>query len=476
MNSQVYIRTDGSTEMGLGHLIRCTALGHMLRGAFDIQFVCREIPDSIKIDIIREGFLYKLIDKEEAFLQALTGREIVVLDHYGLDSNYQKKIKERGCTLVCIDDLHDKDFYADLVINHSPGVDYHDYTAPASTQFALGPDFALLRPPFLSQANRGAKSKTNESVLICFGGADFNNLTYQTLDTVLEFDELKKIVVVTGAAYKYQKELDVLGSKSRKVRIYNNVNAAKMAELISASDIAIVPSSGVLMEALAVGNNIVAGMYVENQKLLYEYFKQVDAIYSAADFSTEHLKSALNECLSSKQSKATVIDGESGNRILKIFKQLEAEQKIELRRAEASDLSLTYKWATDKSVRAFSFNQSRITMEGHNQWFTSKLIDSNSLYFIAELDSQVIGSLRFDMEGEEAIISYLIDPNFHNRGLGVPLLKKGVEAFIREERKKVKSIIGYVMPENIASCKTFERFGFEKTAEKGNYKYRLLIN
>src|SRR5690606_16140092 len=135
------------------------------------------------------------------------------------------------------------------------------------------------------------------------GGSDFKNLTSQTLAVVLEFREIKKIVVVTGAAYRHQKELDLLGSTSERVWIFDNVNAAKMAELISESDIAVVPSSGVLMEALAVGNHIVAGMYVENQKLLYEYYKKVNAIYSAVDFSPENLKKALKDCLSSTQSK-----------------------------------------------------------------------------------------------------------------------------------------------------------------------------
>lgn len=476
MFSKIYIRADGSNEIGLGHLIRCMALGHMLRSHFQVHYACKEVPVTIKMDIIQEGFLFQAIDTEEEFLRLLTGKEIVVLDHYDLDINYHKKVKERGSKLVCIDDLYDKDFFADLIINHSPGVTYYNYRTPAITQFALGPEFALLRPPFLSYAKREARSKSKESVLICFGGSDFKNLTVQTLAAVLEFEEIKKIVVVTGAAYRHQKELDILGSTSERVWIYDNVNAAKMAELISQSDIAVVPSSGVLMEALAVGNHIVAGMYVENQKLLYEHYKNVDAIYSAGDFSPGNLKRALRECLSSAQVKADVIDGNSGKRILKIFTQLETEESIRLRSAEASDLSLTYRWATDKSVRAFSFNQSGITLEGHTQWFASKLEDNRCLYFIAELDNRAIGSLRFDMEGEEAIISYLIDPNFHKRGLGVPLLKTCLEAFLKEERKEIKKIIGYVMPENIASSKTFERFGFEKTAEGHHYKYTLQIN
>ena len=43
--------------------------------------------------------------------------KIVVLDGYHFDTNYQTKIKQKGCKLVCIDDLHDKHFVADIIIH-----------------------------------------------------------------------------------------------------------------------------------------------------------------------------------------------------------------------------------------------------------------------------------------------------------------------------------------------------------------------
>ena len=50
MKPKVYIRADGSHDIGLGHLIRCIALAHMLKNDFDITFVCKEIPEKIKSD------------------------------------------------------------------------------------------------------------------------------------------------------------------------------------------------------------------------------------------------------------------------------------------------------------------------------------------------------------------------------------------------------------------------------------------
>ena len=47
LKPKVYIRTDGSPEIGLGHLTRCIALAYMLKKDFAITFVCKEIPEKI---------------------------------------------------------------------------------------------------------------------------------------------------------------------------------------------------------------------------------------------------------------------------------------------------------------------------------------------------------------------------------------------------------------------------------------------
>ena len=183
MNNKIYIRADGSPKIGLGHIIRCFALAKMLKDSFSIKFVSMHIPEDIETTFITEGFAVTKISKEEDFFDLLKGDEVVVLDHYGLDSSYQKRIKKIGSKLVCIDDLHNKEFYADLIINHSPGIVPSDYNAQSYTKFALGPQYALLRPAFLKSASAPKKIQKFENVLICFGGSDYTNLTKKVFDS-----------------------------------------------------------------------------------------------------------------------------------------------------------------------------------------------------------------------------------------------------------------------------------------------------
>lgn len=269
----VYVRADGNPEIGLGHLVRCIALAHMLKDDFSISFVCATVPQKIKEDLNRNKF--EILEIEDVvFPELLSEKDIVVLDGYHFDTEYQKKIKATGARLVCIDDLHDKEFVADLIINHAPGVKPQDYNAQPYTKYALGFKHVLLRPSFLNQAYKDRTGRKADVLMICFGGSDYKNLTEKVLQVVLEYTDFKKIIVVTGAAYNYLDSLNGLLNKNNRIVHYHAVEEREMLTLMEQSDIAIVPASGVLLEIFAVGCRVVFGYYAENQRFFSDYLKE----------------------------------------------------------------------------------------------------------------------------------------------------------------------------------------------------------
>lgn len=295
------------------------ALGHMLKSDFEIHFVCKRVPESIINEIEEFGFLFLSIKKEKEFFSVLTGKEIVILDHYELDSVYQKKIKEIGCKLVCIDDLHDQEFYADLIINHDPCVKPIDYKAQSYTQFALGLDYALLRPLFLAQASNERLINCIETVFICFGGSDFKNLTLRVLEEVSKFDSFEKIIVVTGNANNHIKQLETFIKLNNRIEHYHAVDERKMLELMLESELAIVPASGILLESIALGCKIISGMYADNQKHIFSSFKEYGCFISAESFGRTDIISSLNQVINEKIIQLKIIDGKSDMRIRNKF-------------------------------------------------------------------------------------------------------------------------------------------------------------
>ena len=460
MSKQVVIRVDGSSQIGLGHLVRCIALAHMLQDHFQIHFISKEVPESIIEDIISSNFRFTKIETEKSFFNLLNGEEIVVLDNYFFDTDYQKRIKEiSGCILVCIDDLNDREFYADLIINHNPGLKPQDYQVQHFTQFALGLDYALLRPAFLKAARDERKIEKTESVIICFGGSDPKNLTKNTVQIILDNFNFIIINVVVGVSYLHSDEIEKLALEHEKINLYKGINDSKMLEVMQASDVAIIPSSGILLEALSQKLIIISGVYIENQLDVYTTYKKSGAIIDAGNFSTQNIISALQKLKVNNLTQKEIIDGNSTRRILNLFKNLHTEKELVLRKTESDDVNITFKWAKDPVVRKHSFNRTKISFEEHKNWLVNKLKDPQCKYFIALLENKPIGTVRFDLNGDEAVISYLIDPEFHGRGFGTIILKKGVE-FLKSYTADLKEIVGYVSSENIGSIKTFQRLGY----------------
>lgn len=478
MKPKVFIRADGNSQIGLGHLVRCIALANMLKENFEIIFVCRDIPNDTKLAIEKDNMVVKTIEDEKDLLNMIEPGNLVVLDSYKFDIEYQKNIKEKNAALVCIDDLHDKEFEADLIINHAPGISPQKYKAEIYTKFALGTDYAMLRPEFIEQAKQERKIENIEMVFICFGGGDAKNFTEKALKSVLSFDSFKKIIVVTGSGYLHEGSLKKLTDTDSRIEYHNSVSADKMCKLMSLSDLAIVPSSGILLEALACGCKIISGMTADNQKYVYSNYLNEKFFIDAKNFSNESLNSAIKLSLNDGQTAKKRIDGKSKERLLKLFQQLVLKNAVRLKKADESDLEATYEWASDPEVRAYSFNQSLISKEEHSNWFSKKISDSNCLYLIAESDGEKIGSIRFDVKNNEAVISYLIAPKYHGKGFGQIILTNGLEYVVKKinneiehNKHNIKKIIGYVMEENIPSIKAFERLGFSKIIQADRIKY-----
>jgi UDP-2,4-diacetamido-2,4,6-trideoxy-beta-L-altropyranose hydrolase len=182
---KVLIRVDASPEIGLGHAVRCIALANILKNNFSICFSSIHIPITLINEIESAGFTFNKINNENDFYESINKNDIVVIDHYGIDSSWQRKIKSKTCKLVCIDDIHDKFFYADLIINHAPGISANNYLTQAQTMFALGTEYALLRPAFLKLSDNKRKINNLNTVFVCFGGSDYYNLSERTINILL---------------------------------------------------------------------------------------------------------------------------------------------------------------------------------------------------------------------------------------------------------------------------------------------------
>lgn len=131
--------------------------------------------------------------------------------------------------------------------------------------------------------------------------------------------------------------------------------------------------------------------------------------------------------------------------------------KLEIRKAVASDVDLLFNWTNDELVRRHSFSSELIPYESHCNWYQKKIKDENSMFFIIQQDNTPAGLVRFDIEEGTATIGVSIDKNFRGKGLGAKIIALGVESYFNE---KELPILASIKNENVASIKSFKKAGF----------------
>ncbi len=488
----IYFRADGNTKIGLGHITRSLALADMLKNDFEMVFlvqnpseaVCQQISEVCnQIIILPESNNYT----EESFFIAnnyLKINDIVVLDGYKFDTEYQQIIKQKEVKLVCIDDIHTYHFVADVVINHGLSPEKkHLYSTEFYTKLCLGTEYALLRKPFLEAAKQERKIEKITTVFVCFGGSDIHNLTLKTLNTCIEIDFINEIYVIIGSAYLYRQELQEFIEKQTEKKIVwqQNLSATEMVKVMQDSDLAIVPASSVAHEVASVGMACIGGFYVDNQAEVFKFFKEIGVIFSADNYleikepDLKNLISNLDSKVVQSQLKTQKkkFNGQSVANFQKIFRKLDLENQISLRKAKIEDSVLYFEWVNEPSVRLNSLNSEYIHWENHQEWFLKKIKNLDSFLYLFEFSNKKIAQVRIDFQNQVGLIDYSIDVNFRGLGLGRIILKKTIIQ-LRNELKNF-TLNAIVKKENKASLEIFRTIGFIEIDNIDNSEFLLVI-
>jgi UDP-2,4-diacetamido-2,4,6-trideoxy-beta-L-altropyranose hydrolase len=473
---KVLIRVDANSQIGLGHFTRCLALANMLQDEFDVNFFYHTLTENA-IRSASQRFTFVQVNSEEEFLHQVSPESIVVLDGYNFSPSDHREIRKRGARLVCIDDHFDQFFSADLIINHAPNILPSHYNAPDFTQFALGLQYCLLRQSFLKAAREPRTKKLPESTLvICFGGADPKNLTKSALEVAITLSTYSTIYCIVGDAYTHDvKALQSMALPNSNVHVLQSLSEEQMVEKFCQAAVAIVPASGVLIEALAAGARVISGFYADNQKYMYSNYRSLNAFVDAGDFSARSLKDALEQVGQAPTEPGRLIDGKSSERIKKLFRSLTLLFDLKLSKAGIDDLDITYQWASDSQIRRYAFKKEKISFDEHSRWFSLKTSSSKCAFLIASYRDRKIGAIRFDFEDQKVVISYHVDPADHGKGFGSIILSAGIE-WLTKNTKGNTTVVGLVMSENIPSIKAFERLGFVCSPVGTHYQFEKKLN
>jgi len=131
-----------------------------------------------------------------------------------------------------------------------------------------------------------------------------------------------------------------------------------------------------------------------------------------------------------------------------------------LRAAMPQDVLSVYAWIRDPDVRRGAFDPKEISVHEHQNWFQNKLLDSESLYRIAETEKkELIGQVRVQKRKELTTafdISIVVAPEFRAQGYGLKMLQR----MELEVASRPCEFHAYVRVDNPASQAIFIRAGY----------------
>jgi UDP-2,4-diacetamido-2,4,6-trideoxy-beta-L-altropyranose hydrolase len=299
--TSVVVRTNGSSTIGLGHVRRCLTLGQALRDKFGttVTFILNE--DRLTQELVRtKGFASFSVtsagDAEQTryILKDLAATALVI-DSYELDSGYLSSMQGQTQLLVAIDDLADKHFPVDLIINGAPNASHASYSALPTTRLLLGPSYALLRNEFSQEPEREFRGSISRA-LITVGGSDHFELTPRLLDWAQKALEKAALDVIVGPFFQNDEAIKSMAARL-PVKVTLHFATEDIRTLMLEADIAVTGGGQTAYELAATATPALAICLAENQRSNLAGLEREGTLINAGDALAHELPEKIRSVL-----------------------------------------------------------------------------------------------------------------------------------------------------------------------------------
>ncbi|MCQ2186404.1 MAG: GNAT family N-acetyltransferase [Bacteroidales bacterium] len=451
---RILFRADASAAIGYGHFFRTLALIDMLKDDFECILYLFEPSASQLEQASGVCSTVTLKDRFSDFPSHIQSGDTVVLDNYFFDGQYQQRLKDIGCTLVCIDDMHTRDFHADLIINHgfaSPG----QYSAPKGTAFCIGPEWALLRPPFLNRRI----PENRKGVCICFGGSDPLGLADKIAALIPEYSP----IVIKGTSR----------------------TADEMAEIFGNCELCILSASSVCYEALSCGARVIAAWYVDNQKDFYNGLVSNNMASGIGCLARQLPDAGELRRLIEESQRATCATGRNiRNNYVTVFHAISCPPAdAALMRADFESsgfrfvnyVNLTERQKIEildirnsSQVRRWMSNPAAIGKENHLAYI-DKLGQHSRNFYWAVFDGDTLcgGVSLVNYDGISADEGIFLDPSLCGKGLGSRISRASFRHYFTD--LGIKMLYSVVHKGNSAAIRMDRKLGFTVGEPDGDF-------
>lgn len=261
--------------------MRCLALAQALRNrGAQVLFISREYPGNACSAIVRFGFALERLpvlpdvnrpeilmtqwsqDAQEtaAALQhhaPKTRWNWLILDHYGLDAQWEMRMMPLVDAIGVIDDLANREHCCAMLLDQNlqqGSACRYAKRVPARCHLLLGPRYALLRSEFQRTRRRQRRRSHAQRQTLCIslGGTDPTNTTARVLRAMERVRLVDwRVDVIVGAHHKALREVSRAAKRHRHCTVY--VNPPDIASIVAGADLAVGAAGVSLWERCCLG-------------------------------------------------------------------------------------------------------------------------------------------------------------------------------------------------------------------------------
>ena len=308
--TRILFRTDGSPEIGAGHLVRCATLAVELHrrgcevclatsvGSGSAGWALDLFPGDIHPLDPSSGLddgggpvshasclswsqaddanaTRQLIDEELGARPAW-----IVVDHYGLDARWHRAMSAHCHDLLVIDDLADRELHSSMVLDQNRAPDagesaYRRVLTSPDGRILSGPEWSLVRAAFLEGRRDFRPPPVPPRVLLMSGGSDVGGLASECLKELSSLDFPVHIDVITGSS-------EVAGELERKTSVGPHQTLVHLApeepaRIMAEADVAISAAGSTTWELCCLGVPSMLVQVAENQAHVLDQAVQAGA-------------------------------------------------------------------------------------------------------------------------------------------------------------------------------------------------------
>lgn len=270
--ASIVFRPDASFSVGSGHVIRCLALATALRelGAQCAVAATRQALDAVPaLPASGNTILHLADDKDPRALAEIMPENVdwLVVDHYGLGSDYHAACRPWAKLIMAIDDVPCRSHACDLLLDQTLDRQATDYTpwVPSGSKVLTGTAYALLRPAFAAKRQQAMAKKHDplRRILVSFGGGNPDGITERVTRAVAERLPDVTLDVVIGS--HWPEAADLAARLSMMPSVVVHCDPPNMAELMLSADLAIGAAGSMSWERCALALPSVLIIAADNQ-------------------------------------------------------------------------------------------------------------------------------------------------------------------------------------------------------------------